>query len=289
MTINLYNQIDRIAKETGIKNVAISFYDYETSTSWSYKGDVFFHAASTIKVPILIGIFQLIEEGKLKLDSQVHVRNRFISPFNNEPFRVQASRDGNRTVYSSIGRALPVSELAHQMIVTSSNLATNLLVELVGAETLQQKLKRLNINGVEFRRGVEDELAFENGINNMVTANGLTKLFRYLHESDEIATELSDKMIDILRQQKFNQGIPVGVPKDLRKQSIFAHKTGEISMVAHDTGLAYLPERNPYALTILTERVPGESKSRRAIQRISRLVYKNFIGTEIHELEEHEV
>lgn len=214
----------------------------------------------------------------------MHIRNRFLSLVDNEPYRVQSSRDANAIVYSALGKMLSVSELAYHMIVTSSNLATNLLIDLVGVEALQKKLEKMGVQGIELKRGVEDELAYDHNINNLVTANGLSKLFRYLYETNGISTELRDKMLEILLNQKFNQGIPIGVPAELRGDTKFAHKTGEISTVSHDAGLVFLPDRKPYSLAILTERIPSKSRSRKAIQRLSRLVYKNFISAEIHEV-----
>ena len=228
----------------------------------------------------MLGIFALIEDGVLSLDSKVHVRNRFLSLVDNAPYRTQSSRDGCPKLYSSLGKTLPVSELAYHMIVTSSNLATNLLIDLVGVDTLQEKLKNIGGQGIDLKRGVEDERAFEEGINNRVTANGLLGLFRYLHEGDGLTDELSEKMLQILLAQKFNQGIPIGIPKEIREHTLFAHKTGEISTVAHDSGMIFLPDRKPYSLTILTERTPGKSKSRKAIQALSRLVYKSFINSD---------
>ena len=284
MAIHLYRQISNIVKETETKTVAISFYDYETETSWSYQGDTFFHAASTIKVAILMGVFALIDDGLINLDSRVHVRNRFLSIVDNKPFRVHSSRDGCPALYSSLGQSLPVEELAYHMIVTSSNMATNLLIDLFGVSALQDKLDHMGVQGIVLKRGVEDELAFEEDINNLATANGLLQLFRYLYENRGISPGLNEKMLQILSDQKFNQGLPVGIPQELRKNTRFAHKTGEISTVAHDAGLVFLPDRKPYALTILTERVPGQSNSRKAIRQLSKLVYRNFINSDIRNL-----
>ncbi len=250
---------------------------------------MFFHAASTIKVGILIGIFKLIEDGVLKLNSLVHVRNRFFSLVDNKLFQTESSRDGCPELYKSLGRNLSISELAYHMIVTSSNLATNLLIDLVGVKHLQQNLNSLQLTGIELLRGVEDELAWEKGINNQINADGLLNLFRFLYESKGISPELSKIMLDILLQQAFNNGIPVGLPIELRKVARFAHKTGEISSVAHDAGLVFLPERQPYALAILTERADDKSKNRLAIQRISKLVYDSFIRTSILEKKEYEI
>lgn len=276
--IYLDDQIKRILRETGTEQVAIAFHDYENQTSWSIGGDRWFHAASTIKVAILMGLFALIEDGAFEADSPVHVRNRFLSVANGEAFRTEPSRDGCQSLYGALGETRPLSELAYHMIVTSSNLATNLLIEAAGVDALIGKLEQLGVGGIELKRGVEDELAFEQEINNRVTANGLQQLFGLLYESDRISPGSREQMLDILFAQKFNRGLPMGLPPDLREQSRIAHKTGEISTVAHDAGLVYLPERKPYSLVILTERTPGKTESRKAIRRLSRLVFRNFVS-----------
>jgi len=232
---------------------------------------------------VLWGIFTLIEDGVIKLSTPVPVRNCFRSVINNEPFEVDASRDTCAELYSSIGKSLPVSELAFHMIVTSSNLATNLLVDLAGINVLQKKIGRLKIKGIGLQRGVEDDRAYEQNIINTVTANGLLALFRNLHEANEISIESREKMLSILKQQKFNDGIPAGIPDSVRQKSVVAHKTGEISTVTHDSGLIFLPGREPYALVILTEHNPNKNDSNVAIQKISELVYITFIDSEITE------
>ena len=279
MPIQLDEPIGRILEETETATAAVAFHDYATGTCWSTGGDRFYHAASTIKVAILVGLFALIEEGIFEYDSPIPVRNGFRSAVDGSPFSVEASRDGCQALYSALGETRPLSELARHMIVTSSNLATNLLIEAAGVEALQAKLRTLGARGIELERGVEDEVAFERGVNNRVTANGLRHLFGLLLEPGVLNPELAGKALQILFDQEFNQRIPAGLPSGLREKSRIAHKTGEISTVAHDAGLVYLPGRKPYALVILTERVPGKSRSDEAISRLSRLMYERFVET----------
>jgi beta-lactamase class A len=150
--------------------VAIS--DLETGGEFGFHADRWFHAASTIKVAILVGVFGAIHRGELLPQSRVHVRNRFLSAYDGSPYRVRVDRDANAEVHQAIGRTLRVAELAEHMITSSSNLATNLLLDLVGLDVLQRTLETFGIAGIDLRRGVEDELAFEHGINNRVTARG---------------------------------------------------------------------------------------------------------------------
>lgn len=269
---DLSERIEKIAKEAGAETVAVAFYDYERKTEWGHAADRWFHAASTIKVPVLLGVFAAVESGELTLDSRVHVRNRFFSAADESLFRVEASRDAGGEVQGYIGRTMRISDLAKQMIVTSSNLATNLLIDLIGLEPLTSTLEALGTHGIELRRGVEDEAAFAKGLNNRVTAAGLVRVLRRIEDA-AISAESSRQMLDILHAQEFRSGIPAGLPDSAR----VANKTGEISTVAHDAGLVYLPDREPYAVSILTEWDPGNTSKRRdTLAELSRAVYDHL-------------
>jgi len=276
----LHRQIAQIANQAGASCVAAAFYDYESETAWSLRGDRWFHAASTIKVAVLLGVFAAAAEGRFAMDSPVHVRNRFLSAADGEPYRIEPGRDANAAVHAAIGKTLRVRDLAHHMIVTSSNLATNLLVDLVGIRAAQQAVSDLGIEGIELRRGVEDEKAFDIEINNRVTANGLLALFRALHEGRALSADASQNMLDILHQQQFNSGVPEGLPAEVRAEARIAHKTGEISTVAHDAGLVFLPNRKPYAVAILTESSrDGNGQQQETVAKVSRVIYSHLIET----------
>ncbi|HMH25680.1 MAG TPA: serine hydrolase [Gemmatimonadaceae bacterium] len=267
----LREQIEKIERESGAKAIAVAMRDAESGLELHSNGDRWFHAASTIKVPILLGVFAAIDRGELLPHSRVHVRNRFLSVVENIPFRVESGRDSNSAVHNAIGKMMRVDELAYHMITTSSNLATNLLLGVIGPDAVNQTLKALHVDkGIELRRGVEDELAFENGISNMVTADGLLRILVMLSEGKAFSPALSRRMMDILHGQEFNQGIPARLPKGAR----VAHKTGEISTVAHDAGVVYLPKRKPYVLVILTEWDPAASGRSRTIATISHTIYE---------------
>ena len=268
-------QVEQIAEKAGAEKVAAAFHDYETDKGWSYNGDEWFHAASTIKVPVLVGVFGAIEEGAFTAESRLHVRNRFLSVVDGMPYKVESGRDANSVVHEHIGKTMKVRELAKHMIVTSSNLATNLLIDLVGLERMQKTLEEMGVEGVDLRRGVEDERAYAEGISNHVTANGLVEVLRLIEEEKAISREASDHMLEILHAQEFRSGIPAGLPDDAR----VANKTGEISTVAHDAGLVYLPERKPYALAILTRWSADKTSGRRdTLAKVSRAVYRHLIG-----------
>ncbi|MDQ3556172.1 MAG: class A beta-lactamase-related serine hydrolase [Gemmatimonadota bacterium] len=269
---SLLRQIRGIGRDAGVKSLAVAVHNYQTGSGWSLHAERPFHAASTIKVPVLLAVFGAIHAGRLETFSRVHVRNRFLSVADGEPFRVGSSRDANSAVHRQLGRTMRVEELALHMIATSSNLATNLLLDVGGLEAAQRTLRELGLEGVELLRGVEDERAWEEGINSRVTAYGLLGCFRLLAERGAFGREHSDAMLEILHAQEFNSGIPAGLPDGAR----VAHKTGEISTVAHDGGIAYLPGRKPYILVVLSEWEAERGGRQETIARVSRAVWEQL-------------
>jgi len=270
----LRDTVLEIGAQARASAVAVAAYDFEHHTTWSLHPHRWFHAASTIKVPVLLAVYEAMAQGRFEPHSRVHVRNRFRSMVDGRPFRVPQGSDANSEVHWAIGRMLTVHELAEHMIVTSSNLATNLLLDLVGVEEARASLSRLHLGGIDLQRGVEDEAAWEAGINNRVTAAGLCDAMRLIEEGQAVSAQASEAMLDILHRQRFRSGIPAGLPEDAR----VAHKTGEISTIAHDAGIVYIGERDAYVVVILTEWEPGVGGRQEAIARISRAVYESMVG-----------
>jgi len=267
-------RLDAIERKAGAKALAVAVHDTETQANFRRNADRWFHAASTIKVAILLGVYASIHHGWLLPHSRLHVRNRFFSAVDGQTFRVSSDRDANADVHSSIGKMMRISELALHMIATSSNLATNLLLDLVGLDTVQRALDELGIDGIDIRRGVEDERAFDHGINNRVTADGLVLLLRLIAEERAFTPELSRQMLDILHAQEFRNGIPARLPRAVR----VAHKTGEISTMAHDAGVVYPPNRKPYVVAILTEWSPEAAGRSATIAEVSHAIYEVLTG-----------
>lgn len=270
---SLYRGLLELREEHGLENLGIAFYDYETCVQWGYNADSWFHAASTMKLGVLLGVFRQIDHKELSLDSEVAVRNRFTSIVDQTPFSLELGRDADPAVYGNLGRTMSVRDLAYHMIITSSNLATNLLVDVVGVHSIRLALEELGIGGLKVLRGVEDQRAYDAGLNNEATANGLLSLLRTIAERRAFSAELSDEMLEILLDQKFRSGIPAGLPKKTR----VAHKTGNISTVHHDAGIVYIEGREPYVLVILTQ-FPSGSGRGTAIADVSRDIYELLSG-----------
>jgi beta-lactamase class A len=271
----LHEELETLALKNKARAIGVALHDLETGFRFSLRGDRWFHAASTIKVAVLLAVFRAADEGRFRLDDSLHVRNRFFSAADGSLFRVSQDRDATPELYAVIGRTAKISALAQAMICGSSNLATNLLLDFVGVEYARTALREAEVYGVELRRGVEDHGAHERGINNEATADGLLSLLSAIR-GDFLTPESKREVIRILLEQGFNSMIPAGLPP----HATVAHKTGEISTACHDIGIVYLPEREPYIAAILTEFDPDTDGRRETVAAISKAIYRSLLRTE---------
>ncbi|MFN2542737.1 MAG: serine hydrolase [Chthoniobacterales bacterium] len=255
---------------------AIALHDYEDGFRFAINAERPFHAASTMKVAILLGIGRAIDEERIRPDDTLHVRNRFLSASDRSPFRIDAETDGYPPLHRLIGRAAKISDLAEWMIVSSSNLAANLVLDDLTVEYVREVLAAAGVHGLQLRRGVDDTKAFEQNFNNETTAQGLVELFAALR-GDFLSKASRDHAINILLQQRFNSMIPALLPEHAR----VAHKTGEISSACHDAGIIYIPEREPYILIVLTETAPEANGRREAIAKVSEAIFQVLTGAEV--------
>jgi beta-lactamase class A len=275
-TETLRKACERILEESKSVAYAVALHDYESGIRLSMNADRPFHAASTIKVAILLTIGKAIDEDRIRAGDTLHVRNRFLSAIDKTPFRIDAESDGYPQLHKLIGRTAKISDLTEWMIVSSSNLATNLLLDYITVEAAQKVLRDAGISGIDLRRGVDDTKAHEQDFNNETTAAGLLQLFAALR-GDFLSKASRDMAINILLQQRFNSMIPAPLPS----HASVAHKTGEISTACHDAGIVYLPEREPYILVVLTEVAPEANGRRETIAKISQTVFGSLTGQEV--------
>jgi beta-lactamase class A len=268
-------EVERLSAESKACAIAVAVHDLESGLRFSLRGDRWFHAASTIKVAVLLSVFRAADEGRLYLDDSLHVRNRFISAADGSSFRLSPDLDAMPELYQTIGRTAKILALAEGMIAASSNLATNLLLDFMGVEYARKVLRDAQVDGVELRRGVEDHAAHERGINNEVTADGLVSLLSAVR-GDFLRNESKEQAIRILLEQRFNSMLPARLPP----HAAVAHKTGEISTACHDMGIVYLPEREPYIAVILTEFDSEGDGRREIVAAISEAIYRLIVGAE---------
>lgn len=260
----------RIAGVPGAQ-VAVAFVDDARSVSLYLRADSVYHAASTMKVPVMMELFRQADTRGFALDQPVLIVNEFRSIADESPFTVDPAEDSDQSLYEKIGSRVPVRELLQRMIVRSSNLATNQLIAMIGAESVTALVRRLGGQRMTVLRGVEDIKAYERGMSNVATARDLAILMSaMLHARPEIGS-LSREMIDILLAQEFREKIPAGLPPGTR----VAHKTGEITAHSHDAAIVYPASRAPYVLVVLTRGIPDGKVSAALISDISRIVFQH--------------
>ena len=228
-----------------------------------------FHAASTMKLPVMIQIFRDADAGLLNLDDSLTVHTAFPSLVEGA-FVVGKEDDSDSTLYALVGRNRPVRDLLERMITRSSNLATNILIERVGADRAQRTARALGAWSIQVLRGVEDGAAYRAGLNNTTTARDLGVLLQAIATGRAASPAACDSMLAILGRQAFNEGIPVGVPPGTR----VAHKTGWIGeVVYHDAAVVFPPEGGRYVLVVLTGGIKEDSVAHNLVADLSRLVY----------------
>ena len=233
-----------------------------------------FHAASTMKTPVMIELYKQAYEGKVNLDDSILVKNSFFSIVDSSEYEMDLGDDSGERLYQYIGQELPIRELMHDMIVYSSNLATNILIDLVDAKKVTATMRRLGAEDIQVLRGVEDIKAFEQGLSNTTTAKDLLKIYEGLAKERVISQVASKDMIEILKQQHFRDMIPAKLPEDVE----VAHKTGWITGVRHDSGIVYLPDGQKYVLVILSKNIENDKLPMEMMTDVSRMIYEFVKG-----------
>jgi len=249
-------------------DVAIAFRTLDGHTAYSFHEEESFHAASTMKIPVLIELFHQARQGKLKLDDPLLVKNEFHSLVDGSIYKLDPADDSEAELYKAAGQTRTLRQLCELMITVSSNLATNLLIEKLGVDNIRATVHALHADGMKVLRGVEDSKAFAKGLNNTTTAHGLLQLLDAIARGEAVDQESSRQMIEILEGQKFNEGIPAGLPPGTR----VAHKTGEITKIHHDAAIVFAPK--PFVLVILVRGLADIKESAALMADITRQLYQ---------------
>ena len=233
-----------------------------------------FHAASTMKTPVMIEVFKQAAENKFNLDDPVEINNEFKSIADGSPYYLDITDDSGEELYKFIGKKKTIYDLVFDMITVSSNLATNILIELVGAKNVTETMRSIGANDIQVLRGVEDNKAFQLGLNNVVTAFDLMLIYENLVENKFANESSTHEMLNILLQQKHNSRIPAKLPHDVK----VAHKTGSITGVGHDSGIVFLPDGRKYVLVLLSKNVKDEKAVIEAEAEVSKIIYDYVIN-----------
>jgi beta-lactamase class A len=278
-TISFGQGLDAVQRdiEKTLKSVdgifAVAFESLDGEGGLCLNEKMMFHAASTMKTPVMIEVFRQSREGRFSLDDSLLVRNEFRSIVDGSSYQLDLKDDSDDSMYEKLGAKLSIRTLLRQMITVSSNLATNLLMELVGAKQVTTTMRSLGASYIEVLRGVEDGKAFEKGLNNRTSASDLLVIMKAIAQERAVDSAASKEMLAILLDQKFNELIPALLPPAVR----VAHKTGNITGVEHDSGVVLLPDGRRYVLVILSKDLKDVDAGKKAIALVSRRIYDFMI------------
>jgi beta-lactamase class A len=259
---------ERIGREPR-GDFGIAVIDLETGRSLGVNETLVMHAASTMKVGVLLALYRAAAEGRFSLDDRIAVRNRFQSIADTSHYSLSAEEDSEPELYRLVGASATLRDLTRRMIVRSSNLATNILIDTLRAERVRATLARVNASGMDVQRGVEDSPAFRAGLNNTTDAAGFARTLAAIGRCDILPHQLCAELTGILLAQEFNEMIPAGLPPGTR----VAHKTGWITGINHDGGIIFPEGSPPYVLVVLTRNAADTTAARRLAADVARLTW----------------
>jgi len=253
---------------------ALAFKDLQTGKTIYINEHEIFHAASTMKTPVLIEAYKQAAEGKWSLADSITIINEFKSIADSSTFKLNITDDSEFELYKHIGEKTTLYNLLYQMIISSSNLATNMVIDKLGAVNITATIRGLGAHDINVLRGVEDGKAYEKGLNNVVSAYDLALLFEKMAKGKIVSPGASQAMIKILLDQKFSDIIPAKLPPEVK----VAHKTGFITGIHHDSGIVFLPDGRQYVLVLLSKNLTDDKAGIEAMANVSEMIYKYMMG-----------
>ncbi len=282
-----WNQAKRAALEARLKELAtvsgvrfgIVFKELTSGASVRIGESHVMHAASTMKTAVLVELLRRLDAGTLKWTDELEVKNEFRSVVDGSTFAVELDPESEGPVAAKQGEKAPIGFLAREMIIRSSNFATNLLLQQVGALAVQKLLDELGAGTVRVRRGLSDIKAYDKGISNETDATGMATLMEAVVRSSRLSESSRKLAWEILAAQTFNEEIPAGLHP--QSGAIVAHKTGSISTVQHDAGVVRLPDGREYLLVLLTDGFKGDEARKGVLaagRKMSRAVWEAMIS-----------
>jgi beta-lactamase class A len=254
--------------------VAVALRDLRTGDSLLVDAHRPLHAASTMKVPVMLELFRRADAGELRLDDSVAVQNRFRSIADGSTYSLDPADDSDTTPYHRVGERVAIRELIERMITRSSNLATNLLIDLADPRRIERTMAQAGAQEMHVLRGVEDGPAFRAGMNNTTSAYALMRVMEAVAGARAASADASREMVSILGRQEFTEMIPAGVPPGTRT----ANKTGSITGIAHDAAIVFPPGREPYVLVVMTHGFASSDSAAPVGREISAAVWRALTG-----------
>lgn len=212
-----------------------------------------FEPASVYKLWIMGVVFQQIQDGRLNEDN---VLAADIASLNKE---FEIPEEGAEETEGSI--SLTVRDAIFQMITISDNYAALILTEEIGLNALGSYL--LGNGFSESKVGVD-------GQSPTTTPRDIALFLEKLYGGKLANEKYTQEMMDILKWQKLNDGLPKYLPDKIA----VAHKTGEMETNTHDAGIVFT-DFGDYIIVVFSEG-GSRAQAQERVAEVSRAVYQYF-------------
>lgn len=210
------------------------------------------YSASTMKLPVAIAMMRAVEDSRLALDQPVTVHEDFASAYEGERFAVHRDDDDAPATWDHLGKQVPLRWLAEQMITLSSNLSTNLVLELTGVVAADRALADAlgDVDGERsvLRRGIDDRPAQLHRISNLMGAGDFAAVLIAVGNDTAASPSSCAYLRDLLAANGWNDQIPAGLPSGVRVE----HKNGWDVSIRHDAGIVRPADAEPFVLSVFT-------------------------------------
>lgn len=256
------------ALQAGGGEWGVYFKDLKTGRELAIRADEEFHPASTLKIWVLIKVYQDVHDRKYALDDEVEVVDTFMSAAkkNPKPFKVAAY---SKQVGDAVGGRLRIRDLVEAMMTVSDNLATNNLIRIAGGpDAISGCLARYGVKRSNVRRYIMDEQAFQEGLNSAAFPRDFGIIFEKLAKGEVVSRDASRQMLEVMSRCRDRSMIVAGLPRSAQA----AHKTGAIEKVRNDAGLVTLPNGRQFVIAFFSRHLSSESAAEQGIAAASKLL-----------------
>jgi beta-lactamase class A len=237
--------------------IALDVLDLDTGFNAGFNARKSMPAASTIKLPVMVAVFEQLAMGRFDLNRRVTLE-------------AQDKDAGSGDLCDAPdGTAYPVSELLDKMIDVSDNTATNMLIRLVGRRRINMEMQRLGLATTHLLGDVRTD-AWSIRATLRTSPADLVHLLSLMARGELVDQWSSNEMIAILEADQYNTLLPQPLPADVP----IAHKTGSFFDTLNDAGIVYASDA-PYVIAVMTTALQSQNLGRQFIHRISRLAYSD--------------
>lgn len=248
---------NRVAKFRGQAGIIV--VDMNMNWEHSFNGNKLFPSASLVKLPIMLALFQGVQNEKITLGDRLKLKV------------TQKVNGSGKLKNTPAGTEFSIEELMSLMITRSDNTATNILIELLGFDYLNDYFKDFGLKNTNLSRKMMDFKARRRGIENYTSAEDIVYTLKSIYSGKFISRIISDKCIYLLKNQKVNDRIPARLPTEV----VVAHKTGLERKICHDAGIVFTKKGN-FIICVLTKNAASSKAAKYFISKIAQDVYNYY-------------